>query len=309
MTTFHKFVNFPPEIRLMIWEAAVRSDQPGVQIFEIRNRGSDPSNKDPTGLPVDDSYELQLVQTRAENSQDDFGASRARWWRNGNPSTCLVDHGLWIACKESRCVIARSQHEETSIFTDGGRLLAVRPHQDLFLIQIDGPLDIKLESLRQQESQLWRHPSPKPHQVAFEYDPSWTLDSPLTEPEHYLDYWLRIFKTIQRLAWQVETFGRLWIVDHSLVRQSTDACGLGGGSTQEPLASFHAEGYKLVEVEMQRGLWTAMSLVKWEYTKFEDGRRPLDTTIDFVNHIRHHLFLWDREDLMDNVKLLALERS
>lgn len=98
-----------------------------------------------------------------------------------------------MACRESRCVIQRlNKSEEIHFFTHDAQLLAMRPYRDLSLIQDNVFAWVD-----------WVEPGTlNPHQVAFEYDSSWST----SKREDYGDrFWLRIIGiTAIRFALHVE---------------------------------------------------------------------------------------------------------
>ncbi|KAK3941753.1 hypothetical protein QBC46DRAFT_381908 [Diplogelasinospora grovesii] len=96
LQTFHQFGQLPWELREMIWTLVIRPARPGVHIFEMYSyRDGEVSKK----------YDVApFVRNRPPDSQLTATMSGT----NRNPSTYLIDGGLWTACRESRLVIERA---------------------------------------------------------------------------------------------------------------------------------------------------------------------------------------------------------
>ncbi|OIW24151.1 hypothetical protein CONLIGDRAFT_648945 [Coniochaeta ligniaria NRRL 30616] len=121
--TFHSFLLLPWELRNQIWEHALRPDRPGAHIFRISTR---PRLYDKEGKRILDVSEVvvsttslchrlsapnpplshTVTQNQTDGGVDDGTAPLPISWFN-NPSTYLIDGGLWMACKESRLVMER----------------------------------------------------------------------------------------------------------------------------------------------------------------------------------------------------------
>ncbi|KAF5525168.1 hypothetical protein CGCA056_v002773 [Colletotrichum aenigma] len=87
---FTQFMELPPELRLLIWELAVRPLLPSVHYFMVDREDDDDGGKYFTTLPIDrhpDRYLLGEMEKVALIGDDS---------------------GLWTACKESRCVVQRA---------------------------------------------------------------------------------------------------------------------------------------------------------------------------------------------------------
>ncbi|KAM0402519.1 hypothetical protein ACHAPZ_005453 [Fusarium culmorum] len=134
----------------------------------------------------------------------------------------------------------------------------MRPYRDLSLIQNTGFAWVD-----------WVEPGTlNPHQVAFEYDSSW---STFLTREYGDRIWAYVIgKTAINFALHVEAGKGLSIVDYSLVRRSAGTYGLDGRA-QESLVSFYTGGYKLVQVDMRCNGSMKVELMGWECIKPEDG--------------------------------------
>ncbi|KAF6810760.1 hypothetical protein CPLU01_15235 [Colletotrichum plurivorum] len=108
-TTFHGFPDLPAELRIQIWEGCIRPDGQGVHFFTIETC-FDPSPEQ-SGI----SYELKPQHYNIDGEEYEtehvaaplFDADSQRSWTENNPSTYLIDAGLWTACRESREVMEK----------------------------------------------------------------------------------------------------------------------------------------------------------------------------------------------------------
>ncbi|KAF4817824.1 hypothetical protein CGCSCA5_v005421 [Colletotrichum siamense] len=87
---FTQFMELPPELRLLIWELAVRPLLPSIHYFMIDREDNDDGGKYFTTLPIDRHPDRYLL-----GEMDKIPLIGA-------------DSGLWTACKESRCVVQRA---------------------------------------------------------------------------------------------------------------------------------------------------------------------------------------------------------
>lgn len=116
-TEFHLFPFLPWELRDQIWKLAIRPDLPGAHIFRVSDADAHETSDD------NDSYRcaksLLAAPQCLPKSVDFTPAAQAAApisWTLNNPSTYLIDSGLWTACKESRLATeqvlqARAQRE------------------------------------------------------------------------------------------------------------------------------------------------------------------------------------------------------
>ncbi|UZP46326.1 hypothetical protein NXS19_014138 [Fusarium pseudograminearum] len=88
MTTFYKFIQLPPECRLIIWEAAIRPNRPAIHHHFINERP--PSN-----------FLIDFDQNPVTN----FTIHNGNVCEMRSRSVFKWDAGLWLACKESNYVI------------------------------------------------------------------------------------------------------------------------------------------------------------------------------------------------------------
>jgi hypothetical protein len=111
---FHFFPLLPWELREMIWELAARPALPGAHLFRVYN-ADDSEHADPKNETSRHAYrgvsKPRLAAPRCLPRGVDFSpaaqADAPISWTLNNPSTYLIDSGLWTACKESLLVIEK----------------------------------------------------------------------------------------------------------------------------------------------------------------------------------------------------------
>ncbi|EEU43413.1 uncharacterized protein NECHADRAFT_82684 [Fusarium vanettenii 77-13-4] len=101
--TFHRFLDLPWELRDMIWNFAIRPALPGVHIFNVYHpKKDDGVNRN---MEIFHPHECYDSNRLAAPRSSEFSAGVTEDY--SNPSTYLIDGGLWSACKESRLVMKR----------------------------------------------------------------------------------------------------------------------------------------------------------------------------------------------------------
>ncbi|KAK4143643.1 uncharacterized protein C8A04DRAFT_37259 [Dichotomopilus funicola] len=169
---FHPFPRLPWELREKIWKFAVRPALPGAHVFTVYDANDlDYADSEHT-LRCNTSWWISGSRLAAPKclprgiDLDSHSAvSAPNSWTLNNPSTYLIDSGLWTACKESLLIIQKEfQHparrgkgrsaavvkiyrDKGGRFTPMGRItfpvsedakcrhLTVFPGQDLFILQ------------------------------------------------------------------------------------------------------------------------------------------------------------------------------
>ncbi|KAH7175187.1 uncharacterized protein B0J16DRAFT_418496 [Fusarium flagelliforme] len=103
--SFHCFRNLPLELQTEIWNSAVRPAKAGVQIFSLTSQHRSQSHEGGASeTPWADTYYLTGPKWAFGPKSSQFSAideTTASWTKN-NPSTYLIDSGLWNACRQSR---------------------------------------------------------------------------------------------------------------------------------------------------------------------------------------------------------------
>ncbi|KAG5941256.1 hypothetical protein E4U53_007453 [Claviceps sorghi] len=212
-STFYPFQRLPVDIRLCIWEFALRrSDRVGgLHYFSV---ASEPFGRR-GGYGYPETKRQRLFETasyrgdtslRIDALESDFLCRR----RDSNKSVYLWDHGLWAACRESRRVIEkrcmrnrqhtpgygpmwREYHDEYTVFRtvraadDRTLRVMIQPYKDIFclgyrdmdraLLRTADPLSSLFLGSAEEEGA-----SDLRLNLALEFDPSWRFDLPM-DPE------------------------------------------------------------------------------------------------------------------------------
>ncbi|KAF4904676.1 hypothetical protein CGCF415_v001560 [Colletotrichum fructicola] len=174
--TFHSFSKLPAELRLSIWELAVRPtdpDHPGAHFFSVQR---------------------DIKTGKRFTTFPSFTQKSKPLWKEDNPSAYFYDFGMWTACKESRTVVIKQMGGRYKDLRRGkNRAVAhirhgqeditfgLLPRQGLLCIQLpdtenldpykDDPLSYL--NIRMNWSVYWES---NPDAIAFEYDESWAFD-------------------------------------------------------------------------------------------------------------------------------------
>ncbi|EEU39931.1 uncharacterized protein NECHADRAFT_79659 [Fusarium vanettenii 77-13-4] len=281
--TFHRFVHLPWDIREQIWKFALRPSLPGVHIFKLYkpNPGDGPDKKldiishhrrhESLRLAAPDGEE----STSAENHDTDVTQNR------DNPSTYLIDGGLWTACKDSRHVIQRhfgflkwrSLHDKDperfrrkaiqkldmpAIGYFAGKdpySFAVLPNRDLFILR---PQDITM----MKPGDLSWHTGVGAHwqgfqgfqHIALEYNKEWE-DLLFSSSGPKLEAMNRALITLGYHA----AGHTLWFIDYTLKRRH-EAITEPSSSSKKENASFYLQGQRFFDVELSPN-----PLEDWKY--------------------------------------------
>ncbi|GKT64072.1 hypothetical protein ColTof3_11411 [Colletotrichum tofieldiae] len=170
-TTFHNFSALPPSNGYS--SGTTLSDPPAQAFISSRcKRGPRPA---PASLHVETKYVL---------ASPTFTNGPPRPWREDNPSTYLVDAGLWAAQRESREVVRmntalrlQSASQLTAEPAQNDWAHGVLPHQDIIYLQValrkSIAIDKALFNLRHKGNPDMKAGTSTPVHIAFEYDTSW----------------------------------------------------------------------------------------------------------------------------------------
>ncbi|KAL4729218.1 hypothetical protein ACLX1H_003629 [Fusarium chlamydosporum] len=237
---FHLFLDLPYEIRERIWKLTIRSDEPGVHYFAISaNDSRTPSKHILNGVitnanvsniilsapswVVKSTDDIPLIGTKREQSQTS--------WYFKNPSTYVLDSGLWTACRESSEIIRKhyrlkywqdvrcsssstrlvqpmSMMPEMLRFRDGNlkdQYTTIRPYKDLFILQPDS-WDFIWYGLRHQPLAARRGGTYGLVNLAIEYNPRWHNGRP------------RLAEMAQRVIDAIINAHAfpIWVIDYSI---------------------------------------------------------------------------------------------
>ncbi|KAI8665161.1 hypothetical protein LRP88_12805 [Fusarium phalaenopsidis] len=285
--TFHLFPQLPWELRELIWGFAVRPRKPGVHIFGT-DYGTNKADEDIT-LCVDyarpflaSGRGIQLTSP-TPRPLPPTGAMHEPSWTKNNPSSYLIDGGLWTACKESRVVMEQEyEFKRWCAFTNGRKkdysfnirlydfpgdslpdekrmsaigyfldngsphYFTVLPEMDMFFLPADGrELNLMKWYSLQYAHGLW---SPNvgpagPKHVAIEFNPEWCARIETDERDE--EGLAKILDEFATASILSSQIGTIWIVDYSLKRR-------GGNFEMRPRERrrkiFEGAGRRFVEV-------------------------------------------------------------
>ncbi|KAM0366803.1 hypothetical protein ACHAPK_008279 [Fusarium culmorum] len=240
MTTFNRFPDLPPELRIKIWKLVIREDKPGVHIF---------NHDGPRPMMSMGWRSWTFTEPLPRHYFNSIKEDVPR----KNVSTYLIDGGMWTACKESQSIMEdhfrQSEWLETSSITEEereDRLKALSddklemPSTGNFVDCLDKVKwgDISFDHALGSGSLGYRGIS----NVAIEFNPEW-WDS---ENEHW-DY--GVMSTLTDAAHNTD-LSMIWIIDHGLKRRKDapafkEAMSNGGYSVN----AFFASDRALLEVD------------------------------------------------------------
>ncbi|KAI8716431.1 2EXR domain-containing protein [Fusarium sp. LHS14.1] len=259
--TFHLFSQLPCELRELIWTFALRSRKPGVHVF-----GTDPRTMDDDDLTLHSDYARPFFVSQrghrltapTPHPLPPTDATHEPSWTTNNPSSYLIDGGLWTACKESRAVMEQEyESKRWRAFTNGRKndfefkmrvydfpgdslpeeermsamgyflnngsphYFTVLPEMDLFFLQASSrePDLNNLYGLDHGHG-LW---SPHvglagPKNVAIEFDPAWCARIETGERDE--EGISKLLDEFTRTSILSSQINTIWIVDYSLKRRA-----------------------------------------------------------------------------------------
>ncbi|KAJ4131703.1 hypothetical protein NW768_005900 [Fusarium equiseti] len=324
---FLHFLDLPPEIRDRIWKFAIRSDQPGVHYFTISaNESRTPSEDLPNAvIPSVRISGLTLSapswMVKSVNDIPSIGAKRKQAqisWFFQNPSTYMVDSGLWTACKESSMIIRnhhRLSQQQTVLrnarfsqsfsmipemlrFRDSDskdRYTTIRPCRDLFVLQPDrwnfiwyGLRHYPLASRRGGEDGFVN--------LAIEYNPRWRETGPGL---------VQITQRIIEAIINMHAFP-VWIIDYSIKKSHGHAYTLSGSEqNQDGIAVFYGQGCRFVQVDSSMDIVAERGNVDRHSPCSESFVEDLEAAI--YKQWDHYPLRGNRHMPSPNVGLLACE--
>ncbi|KAH9986266.1 hypothetical protein F4779DRAFT_611889 [Xylariaceae sp. FL0662B] len=307
------FNSLPKELRDMIWDAAVRDDQPAAHFFSIDGREdkwdiwddciifgyNDGPARDAGHLP---RYRISAPMARPAGVKHRFS------WTANNPSAYLQDGGLWTTCKESHEAMERRQNKRhrdvfaciprnmkpcdavnhrasmTGYFHNNGvlqyfaigqdDLICFQPVEfDQYIFDVDVPFS--------RADWTW-----KPYQLqhfAFEFDPSWIYPENLPSNEYCWDQ-DGVVGCIGAAAQKSHI--HIWFIDYGIQR-NTSFSNSKPGDIRKDRQVFHGNGCRFVEVQS--------SDPEWNYPRLEGSALPSRATaFYFAQKLDEGMKDWDR---------------
>ncbi|RSL73764.1 hypothetical protein CEP54_000134 [Fusarium duplospermum] len=310
---FHRFPDLPWELRDMIWNFALRPNIPGVHVFKLYNKTTD-HGVDRNVDVFDQHGSLRLAAP--QNNKTSITRNR------DNPSTYLIDGGLWTACKESNLVMKRNfNHQkwksllkdtnhspseliekgmdmpQTSYFTHhNGRqyFFTVLPHKDLFIFQPQNLWTIDwFEFCRGGRLGSPVRGFAGIRNIALEFNLKWAGD--IEE---------RIIHMVKDTS-DVIPGVNIWMIDYTLRRRDSAAVGQQSTSRGHESVAFRFKGQQLIPVDLSRKEdWIEVEEVNGKYVE-KPSAVWWRNSIDFVNTVREELFL-DRDFTFEEIRPRAV---
>ncbi|KAI1500317.1 hypothetical protein F5X99DRAFT_386693 [Biscogniauxia marginata] len=284
------FSSLPKELRDMIWDAAVRDDEPAAHFFSIDGREDvwdiwDDCiifgyNDGPGFLPP---YRISAPMARPAGDEHRFS------WTANDHSAYLQDGGLWTACKESHEAMERRQKTRhrgvfaciptsmkpcdavnhrgsiTGYFSSNGVLQYFAIGQDdlicfqpvkfnKYMFDVEVPLS----------PACW-----KPNQLqhfAFEFDPSWIYPESIPSNEYCWDQ--------DGVVGCIATASRMpdihvWFIDYGIQR-NTSFSNSNPGYIRKDRQVFYGNGCRFVEAQS--------SDPEWNYPRLKGSSLPSRAT-------------------------------
>ncbi|KAI8723845.1 2EXR domain-containing protein [Fusarium sp. LHS14.1] len=262
--TFHPFPSLPTELRLAIWKLALRSEgstRPGAHFFGILVLHQDEDADSlishsllRRGWIYDPHSRLIGPRFTAVSTEDrSVGIKQVpASWTVNNPSTYLIDSGLWLACWESRLTSANgtfssypyklpmpSQSDAQVSLDHPDRFIVVYPDKDLFCFQ---PYDWYTWDLGGDfYNFLVDTFNGRVKNAAIEYNPQWAGG----------DHELKIFDNFFHLAIGSATLAYLesvWFIDYRIKRRHHLPTK---EQSEAPLGEvFYQDGRRFIEVDI-----------------------------------------------------------
>ncbi|KAK5994080.1 hypothetical protein PT974_07520 [Cladobotryum mycophilum] len=255
---FHLFTKLPIELRLQIWETALRPlspGRPGAHFFSVS------SDRDERDALLQLSLHCHLADACEKEHSSSHRLSAPLFtagengysWTTDNPSAYLWDFGMWGACMESKRVIEKHYNVVneveikysldipwgneplanisvlTTVLRENGRWnFTIRPYQDLVCLQ---PLDpdtigwndpgLVLDYLCMANREVGLHGF---RNLAIEYDPCWNKigkDISLVSyiwEKGMLGYFTRAVDFMAYKEGSSFAGARIWLIDYGLKR-------------------------------------------------------------------------------------------
>lgn len=314
--TFHRFFDLPWELRDMIWKFALRPDVPGVHIFKLYNSNLDEGAD--KNINVSNPYDIEHLRLAAPQS------NKSSITRNrNNPSTYLIDGGLWTACRESRLVMEgnfnckkwKSSSEDRVLYRSNmikeemdrpqtsyfacrnGNLhfFTVFPNKDLFILR---PQNLETINWTNFDWDVvlgsYMHDFGGLQNIALEYNPEWGYDIADKIVDMAID------------AGSHHSGLNIWIVDYTLRRGDSRAVGQKPTSRGDENVAFHLNGRRLIPVNKYRDSeedWIEIEKVDGKYVRRVSERVGL-SSVNLVNYVENEI--WEQCEMYEELNPLEV---
>ncbi|KAI8687236.1 2EXR domain-containing protein [Fusarium sp. Ph1] len=269
--TFHLFPRLPAELRLAIWKLALHpggKTLPGVHFFGIVQPEEDEdaaSLMDQTvPLPAWHNYRnYELVGPRwmTMPTEDRFVGMKQEpaSWTDNNPSTYLIDSGLWLACRESRRDIQQAflaycwkkpliySNDAQRPKSSKGRFIAVFPGRDLFCCQPYDWYNLGLFGGFADFLLVIFHGHVR--NVGVEYNPQWGVEVEKAEGDGQHRRILQTFFDLAIGSASLSQIESAWFIDYRIRRRHHVPTK---EQSEAPFGEvFYQDGRRLVEVDIE----------------------------------------------------------
>ncbi|CAG2003877.1 unnamed protein product [Fusarium graminearum] len=330
LNSFHLFTSLPVELQAEIWSLAVRSTTPGVQVFSLSSDAMGQQQGDNTqSYPWAATYRLTApkwsfgpISTTVNKSQATLAS-----WTKGNPSTYLVDSGLWNACRHSHRVmrdlieatgpmVVQTKVERCSREVNRGacanlpsqkRTIIVSPHNDLFILQLDNP-EMFNWSLFEDVVPLDAAPGlVHIRHVGWQYHPIWA--SSLHDSA-----WLASLSSLCAYIVYGMRFGgleTLWLINYRIKRKHW-VSSKNEVKGPEPKV-FETDSFRLTEVVLHEDVLSPEQL-PWDEGVTDDNFHTISGFLAFVTRLRllvshflEHTSTREAPSQTMSIKILAFE--
>ncbi|KAI3574030.1 hypothetical protein IWW34DRAFT_634224 [Fusarium oxysporum f. sp. albedinis] len=266
--SFHCFGNLPVELQIEIWSSAVRPAKAGVQIFSLSSGHRSQSHEDDAPeSPWADTYYLTAPKWAFGPKSSRFSAfdeTTASWTKN-NPSTYLIDSGLWNACRQS--------HRAMRDILGPTKPIAIR-----MKVGYDPDMFSRLLF----EDVIPNNTAPGllqiPH-VGWQYHPSWA--SSLHESR-----WIRSLDSLCCYIVYGARFGgleTLWLINYRIKRKHWVSSKAEFEGPKPKV--FKTDEFQLIEVEIGDNIRSSEQL-SWDEVVERGDPYTLDDFLAFVRQLR-----------------------
>ncbi|GKU09254.1 unnamed protein product [Fusarium langsethiae] len=302
LNSFHLFGSLPVELQTEIWSFAVRPTKPGVQVFSLSSdsRGQ-PHGENTQEAPWAATYCLTAPKWTfgpISSTVNTFDETLASWTKN-NPSTYVVDSGLWNACRHShrvmRDIIESTKPMVVQTKVERGnrqgkvgalgslpsqkRTIIVSPSQDLFILQFDNP-DMLSWSLLEDIVPFDTVPSlVHIRNVGWQYHPIWASslqDSP----------WIGSLDSLCSYIVYGVRFGgleTLWLINYRIKRKHW-VSSKSEVKGRDP-KTFETDNFRFTEVLLDENVLSPEQLW-WDEVVAEDDPYTVIDFLAFVTRLR-----------------------